>query len=132
MDTVFLDANVLFSAAYEDDADFLRLWRLKGVRLVSSGYAAGEAERNLKRPGQRERLQKLLQSVEFISPVGDAPLPKGVRLPEKDAPILLGAIAARATHLLTGDAAHFGPYYGRIIEGVRVLSPAAYFDRRPL
>jgi hypothetical protein len=132
MDIVFLDANVLFSAAYEHDANFLKFWRLKGVRLVSSAYAVGEAERNLRRPGQRERLRKLLLSVEFGPPVGAAPLPKGIRLPEKDSPILLGAIAARATHLLTGDTAHFGPYYGRIIEGVTILSPAAYFCTRPL
>jgi len=45
---------------------------------------------------------------------------------------LLGAIAARATHLLTGDAQHFGAYYGKTIKGVRILSPADYFLTRPL
>ena len=66
MDIVFLDANVLFSAAYKHDANFLKLWRLKDVHLVSSLYAAGEAERNLKKQEQRDRLQKLLASVEFV------------------------------------------------------------------
>lgn len=132
MDIVFLDANVLFSAAHKHDANFLKFWRLKDVRLISSSYAAAEAQRNLKSEEQRRRLDRLLQSVELISPVADRPLPAGVRLPDKDAPILLGAIAARATHLLTGDDHHFGAYYGKIIEGVRILSPAAYILTRPL
>jgi hypothetical protein len=34
---------------------------------------------------------------------GKHELPEGVSLPEKDVPILLAAIEARATHLLTGD-----------------------------
>jgi len=132
MDRIFLDANVLFSAAHKHDANFLKFWRLKDVRLISSPYAAAEAQRNLKSEEQRRRLDRLLQSVEFISPVADRPLPAGVHLPDKDAPILLGAIAARATHLLTGDDHHFGAYYGKTIEGVRILSPAAYFLTRPL
>jgi uncharacterized protein len=129
MDIVFLDANVLFSAAYKHDANFLKLWRLKNVRLVSSLYAAGEAERNLKKQEQRDRLQKLLASVGFVPLIDGKTLPKGVHLPEKDAPILLSAIAARATHLLTGDVEHFGSYYGKTIQGVEILSPASYFLR---
>jgi predicted nucleic acid-binding protein len=132
MDIVFLDANVLFSAAYKHDANFLQLWRLKDVRLVSSLYAAGEAERNLKKQEQRERLQKLLLSVEFVPLIDGKTLPRGVHLPEKDAPILLAALAAHATHLLTGDTQHFGAYYRKIIEGVKILSPADYFFTRSL
>lgn len=132
MDVLFLDANVLFSAAYKHDANFLKLWRLKNARLASSSYAAGEAERNLRRPGQRDRLLRLLRTVELIPDLGPRPLPKGIRLPEKDVPILLSAISARATHLLTGDTAHFGPYYGKVIEGVTILSPAGYFYMRSL
>jgi uncharacterized protein len=49
---------------------------------------------------------------------------------KKDAPILLAAIAARATHLITGDVRHFGPYFGKQIEGILVLSPADYLGRR--
>ena len=39
MDRVFLDANVLFSAAYRQDSSLLRLWELKDVELVTSAYA---------------------------------------------------------------------------------------------
>ena len=59
-----------------------------------------------------------------------ATLPIDVELVAKDAPILLAAIEARATHLLTGDRAHFGALYGRKIGGVKVMLPAAYHKRR--
>jgi len=44
-----------------------------------------------------------------------------VELPEKDWPILGGAIAAEATHLITGDLKHFGRYFGPHIHGILVL-----------
>jgi predicted nucleic acid-binding protein len=140
MDIVFLDANVLFSAAHKHDANFMKLWRMKRIRLVSSPYAVAEAERNLRTTEQRDRLRELLKSVAFAPAMVSKPLPRGVskllprgvKLPEKDAPILLGAIAARATHLLTGDTNHFGHYYGKVVEGALILSPAAYFEMRSL
>lgn len=52
MDVLFLDANVLFSAAYRDDAQIARLWDLDDVELITSHYAADEARRNLTRPHQ--------------------------------------------------------------------------------
>ena len=48
-------------------------------------------------------------------------------LPLKDRPILVAAIAAQATHLLTGDFKHFGPLYGKRIHGVLILSPSTYY-----
>jgi hypothetical protein len=53
-------------------------------------------------------------------------LPEGLVLPPDDQVIFLAAMAARATHLLTGDRIHFGPYYGRTIAGVLVLPPSVY------
>ena len=53
------------------------------------------------------------------------PVFEPVRFPEKDMPILLAAIAAEATHLITGDL-HFGPHYCQRIVGVLVLPPARY------
>ncbi len=35
MDRLFLDANVLFSAAYRDDSGLQRLWDLSDVELVT-------------------------------------------------------------------------------------------------
>jgi hypothetical protein len=36
----------------------------------------------------------------------------------------------KADFLLTGDGRHFGHLYGKRIEGVMVLRPAQYFERR--
>ena len=40
------------------------------------------------------------------------------------------AIGVGATHLLTGDFRHFGPYYGKRIEGFLVLSSGEYLTSR--
>jgi len=128
VDRIFLDANVLFSAAYRPNAGLARLWQLDKVELVTSDYAAQEAMFNLTEKDQRVRLTKLLEKVRIITAV--APLPPGVQLPDKDQPILQAALQAQATHLLTGDKEHFGPYFGRNLGGVLVLPPAEYFERR--
>ena len=47
MDRVFLDANVLFSAAYLESSGLARLWQLADAELLSSDYAIEEARRNL-------------------------------------------------------------------------------------
>ena len=126
---VFLDANVLFSAAWREDAGLLRLWRRADARLITSHYAADEALRNLETAAQRERLFQLTASMELVpgDASGDLPdLPGGVSLPEKDRPILVAAVRARATHLLTGDARHFGRLYRRIVGGVLILRPSEF------
>ena len=123
---VFLDANVLFSAAWIEGSGLARLWRVPGAALVSSRYALAEAERNLETDDQRHRLTAFTSELQLVDAPAEARLPEGVRLVEKDAPILLAAIEAGATHLLTGDRRHFGDLYGKSIRGVRILSPAEY------
>src|SRR2546422_189089 len=96
MDRLFLDANVLFSAAYRPNPGLLKLWKLKNVILCSSRHALEEARINLTHEVQRSRLARLSRNIHLF----DAPpkeLPNGVLLPDKDVPILLAAIEARAT-----------------------------------
>ena len=131
MDLVFLDANVLFSAAYGTDAGIRRLWKLSEAELVSSAYAVEEARRNLNNPQQLEDLEKLLSTVQVVTVMpAERPLPSFVDLSEKDRPILLTAIELKASHLLTGDYKHFGQYCGKVIEGVIILPPAEYLRSR--
>ena len=122
---IFLDANVLFSAAYRPASRIARLWRLRNVELVTSLYAAEEARVNLSEHSQLQRLEKLLGRMRIVS--GLAPFPHSVLLPEKDRPILQAAIHCKATHLLTGDKLHFGRYFGTKIMGVLILLPSQYF-----
>jgi len=129
MDRLFLDANVLFSAAYRPGAGLLQLWKLNNAVLCSSRYAFEEARVNLAGEDQRVRLASLSESLHWFEAV-QRELPRGVVLPEKDVPIMLAARAARATHLLTGDVRHFGAYFGRKIEGIAIVSPGDYLRGR--
>jgi len=128
VDRVFLDANVLFSAAYRSDSGLLALWRRAGVKLLTSAYAAEEARRNLSEEDQLQRLAALVRQCEIVPTPAAAILPEGLVLPPGDRLVFLAAMAAQATHLLTGDRAHFGPYYRRIIAGVLILPPSAYLQ----
>lgn len=129
-DRVFLDANILVSAAWRTDSGLLALWKLADVELLTSAYAIVEADRNIRTPEQRTRLHRLVQSVEIVDEPRGSALPPGVRLPAKDVPILLAAIKSEAKYLLTGDKDHFGAYFDKKIEGVLVLRPAAYLNLR--
>jgi uncharacterized protein len=125
MDRVFLDANVLFTAAWRPKAGLQRLWKLDDAELISSSYAVEEARRNLETAAQRGRLTRLLRQVRLVKPMHFT-LPRGISLPEKDLPILLAAIDGEATHLLTGDREHFGRYFRQEVGGVLILPPAEY------
>jgi predicted nucleic acid-binding protein len=127
VDRLFLDANILFSAAYRAEAGVGQLWRVKRVTLVTSTFAVEEARRNLPEPDQRARLEELLKKVEVGEALMLPPERRGeIELPEKDWPILGGAEGSGATHLITGDQRHFGLYFGRQILGVRIVRPADY------
>jgi uncharacterized protein len=89
LDTIFLDANVLYSAAYMQFAGLARLWSLKDVQLLSSAYAIDEARRNLTadRPEAVQLLNRLLESVSTVDAPQGLELPENVRLDPKDRPI---------------------------------------------
>ncbi len=129
MDRLFLDANVLFSAAYRPEAGLGQFWKLNNTILCSSHYAIEEARINLTDNMQKRRLAMLARRVRVFD-ASPRELSGGVSLPEKDVPILLAAMEAEATHLITGDLRHFGPYLGRKLEGILVLSPSDYLNKR--
>jgi predicted nucleic acid-binding protein len=131
---VFLDANVLFSAAWRTDSGLTRLWEIALLHLVTSPYAADEAERNLarKRPDGMARLTALLDRVEVTTAL--VSLDDGHGLPPKDVPILAAAVGSHCDVLLTGDIADFGHIIGRTFQGVRILTAStllAEIDRPP-
>ena len=128
MHRLFLDANLLFSAAYRPNPGLLDFWKLKDVMLCSSHYALEEARINLVHEVDRSRLAKLSARLRLFDAI-PRDLSRGVSLPDKDVPILLAAMEAKATHLITGDVRHFGPYLGRTIEGILVVTPADYLKR---
>jgi len=127
VDRVFLDANVLFSAAYRVETPLRTLFTIPRTQLVTSAYALEEARRNLSSGQQQAELERLCRSVEVVSVLP----PQGAlsiltKLPENDRPILWAAISVRATHLLSGDFKAFSRLYGQTINGVSIMPPAVY------
>jgi predicted nucleic acid-binding protein len=130
MEKVFLDANILFSAAYKSTR-IRQLWHIDNIGLISSDYAVMEAERNLTRlPKENlDILQQLLTNITIIEvPLSLNLIPETLNLVEKDSPILTGAIFANCDYLLTGDFKHFGHLFNQTIKGVTILSVAIYFN----
>ena len=133
---LFLDANVLFTAAHNPEgraAAIVKLARRGSCALLTSPHALEEATRNLhvKYPEAAEALARLLRTVtvatEASPPLVTWALEQG--LPLKDAPILAAAVAGRADMLVTGDRTHFGSLYGRSLRGVEVVTPAEALGR---
>jgi len=127
MDRIFLDANVLFSAAWRPESPLRALWSREAERVTSS-YAVEEARRNLAalRPESLPELERLLIGLRIQPVANDTGLDPGISLADMDRPILAAAISASATHLLTGDKTHFGALYGTTVHGVRILPPGKY------
>ena len=127
MDRLFLDANVLVSAALKPESQLAGLWQLDGVRLLGSPYVVAEARRNVCEPDAAARLEALIGAMVLLpAEPADFEFGDDPGLPGKDRPVLLAAIVAKADFLLTGDMAHFGPCFGQTISGVRMVLPGSY------
>ena len=130
MERLFLDGNVLFSAAYRKNAGVLGLWKLSGVVLLTSSYEADQARRNLPRKKQVARLERLLRDVEITEgSLVPSKLRRGIDLPERCWLTLGAAAACNATHLITGDMRDFGQYFHETLLEVEVVPPASYLAR---
>ena len=132
---VFLDANVLFNAAYREGASIQAFFDLAAAGacvLVSSPHAVEEARRNLaaKRPERLAGLDVLLGNIEVCAEPGNARLTwaAAMGLPAKDAPILAAAVEARCPILVTGDRTDFQGLFGRRLDGTLVMLPAEALD----
>ena len=127
---IFLDANVLFSAAQSDGAVrmLLRNLHVDGYVLVADAYVATEAIRNIAAKSGAEAmdyLKALLSRIEVSSAhpaISSNSLAEW--LPDKDRPVLLAAMSLRCDALVTGDRTHFGVGYGGFFGGVTIYSPA--------
>ena len=112
MKRLFLDANVLFTAAHNlsgKAALVLELAAQGHWQVSTSTYAAEEARRNIARkfPECLERLKQLLAAIEIVASGRGTACPLPLR--DKDRPIFEAALRDSATHLLTGDIRDFGP-----------------------
>jgi predicted nucleic acid-binding protein len=125
---IFLDANILFSAAKSDGAirELLTLLDRSGHQCRADAYVIEEARRNVlaKAPDAMPVLDRVLSRVKTpaVRRV-DSALEASLPLPSKDRPVLAAAILDACDALVTGDRTHFGSLYGRTIHGVAIHSP---------
>jgi len=110
---LFLDANVLFTAAHRASGKsaFIIEKAREGLwEAVTCDLAVEEARRNLeaKYPSALASLDELLKSVRLVPTIAGSQCP--IDLPKKDIPIFLSAWRSGATHLLTGDLRDFGRF----------------------
>lgn len=129
---IFLDANILFSAAKSDGPIRALVGQLLdgGHECWVDGYVIDEARRNItaKASAQAPSLDALLSRMRLAS---HSPANTGAdlgRLPEKDRPVVAAAAALSCEILVTGDRTHFGQYYGQLLHGVRILSPRSLYE----
>ncbi len=125
---VFLDANVLFSAARSDGAirQLLRELQVRKYILVAGPLVIVEARRNLENKSNAAALtwlDSMLSSMETSASEPRLVAADVDWLVEKDRHVLRVAIQMRCEVLVTGDVTHFGDGYGRTFDGVKILSP---------
>jgi len=127
---LFLDANVLFTAAYSDGGISRSLFNLAAderCSLFTSAFAVEEARRNLalKAPTKLSSLDHLVAKLTVVP----EPLPDKVQwalnlpLATKDAPIMAAAATCAADILVTGDLRDFGHLFSKKFGSLRVLRP---------
>ena len=130
---IFLDANVLFSAAHSVGAvrRFIEQLVASGHELCVDEYVVAEARRNLatKTPAAAAALDRLLRHTSQVRDRPAVATAGGLELlPEKDRPVLAAAIRGGCAVLVTGDVAHFGRWFGKTLGGVTIHSPRSLHD----
>ena len=128
---IFLDANVLFTAAHNPQgkaAFIVELGRNGHWTLYSSAYATAEARYNLeiKFPERLPGFEILLDSIKTVKHQEKKTSLPG--LDEKDQPIFQAALECSATHLITGDKRDFGKFMNKPREtfGINIQTPGDF------
>jgi predicted nucleic acid-binding protein len=128
---LFLDANVVFSAVHHEQGraqTLLALARHRDCELLTSRHALDEAQRNLalKSHGFEQRLAAALDAILLVAEAPPLLLDwaRAEGLPPKDAPVLAAAVHANADLFVTGDRRDFGPFLGKTVRGVNVVTIA--------
>jgi len=122
----FLDSNIVFSAGRSPTSPFLQFWQLPHVELLTSTHSMGEVRNNYESGDHERRTERLFAQMRIVSDRLDLPLPNGIILPPKDAPIYVAALAAGAQYLITGDKKHFRAYFNQNRSGLTVMEPVPF------
>lgn len=125
---IFLDANILFSAAFSDGAIRRLIHHIRNAShvVVADRYVIEEALRNisLHRSESLGVLHRIISALEIVPTRYTLPASiQDIGLPEKDIPVLATALGARCDILMTGDVRHFGALFGTSLGGTTIRSP---------
>ena len=123
---IFLDANVLFSAAQTAGAVRKLITRLheSDHQLVADAHVWEEASRNLlaRYPSALATLDALTPTIR-IFPLRNDQSAGSLPIDDKDKPVLAAAVSLGCHALITGDRTHFGHLFGTAVQGVTIYSP---------
>ena len=137
----FLDANIFFAAVASDKGGsyfILELAKQGKIFPSTSAYALSEAEKNISVKLGKEKLrhhhENLISMPLHIQSTLDVGVDRWIEkmaldyLPGKDAPILISAMNAHSTHLITLDRKHFlnNEDLRDILENVKILTPGDF------
>lgn len=142
MTTVFLDANIFFSAVRSEMGGsyfVIELAKQNRIHVATVAHALAEAERNISRKigaaalahhyENIRRIAPTMQSLEQVPIVLEHLLRSS--MPEKDIPILLGALLSEATILLTLDKKHLlrNPKLSMFQLPVLIMTPGDFLQK---
>jgi predicted nucleic acid-binding protein len=132
---VFLDSNVLFSAAYSGKEKsrsylFFELQDIGIIEIYISNLVKFESINNIKikRPEKSNFLNELLSKVIIIEDVyiyyDDIK-----SLPENDRIILSSAAYHNIDFFITGNTKDFSPFYNKKLSNTLILTPKNFLER---
>lgn len=136
---LFLDVSVLIAAAGSAEggsALLLEICSTRKTQLLVTQLVLREAERNIQEELDEPALLRFYQVIADLDPhVIPAPSSEDLQaaagiVAAKDAPVLAGARAGKATHLITLDRKHFlGDKHREGILPITACRPAEFLER---
>ena len=131
---VFLDSNVIFSAAYSGKEKsrsylFFELQTLNIIKIYISNLVKFESIHNIKikKPEKLDFLNELLSKVYIIEDV-DVYYEFAKNLPENDRIILSSAVYHDIDFFITGNTKDFLTFYNKKLKNTLILTPKDFLE----
>ena len=131
---VFLDSNVIFSAAYSGKEKsrsylFFELQTLNIIKIYISNLVKFESIHNIKikKPEKLDFLNELLSKADIIEDV-DVYYEFAKNLPENDKIILSSAIYRDIDFFITGNTKDFLTFYNKKLKNTLILTPKDFLE----
>lgn len=131
---VFLDSNVIFSAAYSGREKsrsylFFELQNLNIIKIYISNLVKFESVHNIKikKPEKLDFLNELLSKADIIEDL-DVYYEFTKTLPENDRIILSSAVYHNIDFFITGNTKDFLTFYNKKLKNTLILTPKDFLE----